>query len=201
MRLPVNISYILTDRRSKVTLVASLFIALLLGTLMKVVLDGAPTVTGYIAVGEVAAGDVITEANTHPVTLIQSEVRSLACASSIDGLVATRHIPPGALIVDSSVETSEDYLVKSADQRFVTLKLGIADADGWLAFPGDVVDLIHVDPQQLNPLKIMTGIVLHRLIWLNDRETFPSFAVLLVTEAQREYITSNRHVGRFELSH
>ncbi len=200
MKLSGNISYFLTDRRKKVTLIVAILIALSIVVLQNYLINSVPAVQLLLATQTIRIGEELSEENTKLVSLVQSEMKGFVHLTSAAEKIAIVNLEPGELILKKQVVDQGDYIEKTSEQRYLTLKLSMEQADGWRLSLGESIELIHYDEDQLNALKILKEIRVDDLIKISQNDDFPCYAVLLVTEEQRDYIVSNRHIGRFELS-
>ncbi len=200
MRLLENMNYWLTDRRKKMTLIVAIFAAILVIIIQSYLINQRPTKMVLIASNEINMGDFLTAENTKEMEVNETDFNDYEYIADYKGMVAVKNHLPGQLILKRSVVEESEYIAVEDDQRLVTIKLSIEEADGWCGEIGEIVEVSHFDKDKINPLKIFKGVRVYNLLRINENDDYPAFAVMLVTEEQRDYILANRNIGIFEIS-
>ena len=200
MRLLENMNYWLTDRRKKMTLVVAIFAAILVIILQSYLINQKPTTMVLIASSEINIGDYLTVDNTEVMEVNENEAEKFGYIMDYKGMVAVKNHLPGQMILKNNIVEESEYIAVEDFQRLVTMKLSIEEADGWCGKIGDIVEITHFDKTMINPLKIFKDAIVYNLLRINENDDYPAFAVMIVSEEQRDYILSNRNNGIFEIS-
>lgn len=200
MRLLENMNYWLTDRRKKMTLVVAIFAAIFVIILQSYLINQKPKTMVLIASSEINIGEYLTEDNTEEMEINETEAENYGYIMDYRGLIASKNHLPGQLILENNTVEESQYIAVEDFQRLVTMKLSIEEADGWCGRIGDTVEITHFDKNMINPLKVLEGAIVYDLLRINENDDYPAFAVIIVSEEQRDYILSNRNNGIFEIS-
>ena len=200
MRLLENMNYWLTDRRKKMSLVVAIFAAILVIILQSYLINQKPTTMVLIASSEINIGDYLTVDNTEVMEVNENEAEKFGYIMDYKGMIAVKNHLPGQMILKNNIVEESEYIAVEDFQRLVTMKLSIEEADGWCGKIGDIVEITHFDKTMINPLKIFKDAIVYNLLRINENDDYPAFAVMIVSEEQRDYILSNRNNGIFEIS-
>lgn len=159
----------------------------------------SPTESIYIAKEYIEKGEKITKENLTKIEIDKNVISQFNYSRIFEEFIAKRDIYPGEAIVKELLIKEDSILTKGKDQRYVTFKFGIVQANGWIAEKGDIVELIHVNFQEYIKIKILKNVIVYDYIYYGNDEV-PSYIILLVNEEQRTYILENREIGNFEIS-
>lgn len=195
-----RINWFWTDKRKRVLLLLAGALALVLAVAMAVPRQVEQTVPVLMATGDIAWGEALDAENTAQILLAGNVVQQAGYPTVPEGLFAGKAIRKGQLVLHGDVGDAQAISAQRDGLRLVTLRLDMTTADAWSCTPGGTVELVHWDPDQLNPLRILEDITVVRTVRVNERDLYPSYAVLSMTAAQRDYVLCNRVRGRFELS-
>ena len=200
MKLLENLHYQLIDNRKKLIFVLAVLISLLIIVAQVFLVNNNPKVSVLVVKEKMMQGETIDESKIDEILIDQSAAKKYEYINEIENLVAARELVPGELLLGGLTVEKDQFIKKDEKMRLVTIKLDIDKADSWIGQKGDVVEVAHYNEDEFNSLKIFEEIIIYDLIYLKSSDAYPRYAVLLVTEEQRNYIISNRGNGHFEIS-
>jgi|LGVF01.1.fsa_nt_gb hypothetical protein len=200
MKLLESLHYQLIDNRKKLIFVLAVLISLLIIAVQAYLVNNDSKVTVLVVNEKIMQGELINEGRIDRISIDQSLAKEYGYINDIKDLVAIRELIPGELLLSELTTNKDQFIKKDKEMRLVTIKLDIDKADSWIGQKGDQVEVAHFNDDEFNSLKIFEEIVVYDLIYMKASDDYPRYAVLLVTEEQRNYIISNRGNGHFEIS-
>lgn len=200
MKLLESLHYQLIDNRKKLIFVLAVLISLLIIAVQAYLVNNDSKVTVLVVNEKIMQGELINEGKIDRISIDQSLAKEYGYINDVKNLVATRELIPGELLLSELTINKDLFIKKEEEMRLVTIKLDIDKADSWIGQRGDQVEVAHFNEDEFNSLKIFKEVVVYDLIFMKSSDDYPRYAVLLVTEEQRNYIVSNRGKGHFEIS-
>ncbi len=200
MKLLESLHDQLIDNRKKLIFVLAVLISLLIIAVQAYLVNNDSKVTVLVVNEKIMQGELINEGRIDRISIDQSLAKEYGYINDIKDLVAIRELIPGELLLSELTTNKDQFIKKDKEMRLVTIKLDIDKADSWIGQKGDQVEVAHFNDDEFNSLKIFEEIVVYDLIYMKASDDYPRYAVLLVTEEQRNYIISNRGNGHFEIS-
>ncbi|MCK5763495.1 MAG: hypothetical protein KAH05_05195 [Clostridiales bacterium] len=200
MKLLESLHYQLIDNRKKLIFVLAVLISLLIIVVQAYLVNNDSKVTVLVVNEKIMQGELINESKIDRISIDQSLAKEYGYINDIKDLVAIRELIPGELLLSELTTNKDQFIKKDKEMRLVTIKLDIDKADSWIGQKGDQVEVAHFNDEEFNSLKIFEEVVVYDLIYMKAGDDYPKYAVLLVTEEQRNYIISNRGNGHFEIS-
>ncbi|MEA3423341.1 MAG: hypothetical protein U9Q80_06080 [Bacillota bacterium] len=200
MKLLENLHYQLIDNRKKLIFVLAVLISLLIIAVQAYLINNDSKVIVLVVNEKILQGELIDEAKIDRISIDQSLAKKYGYINDVKNLVATRELIPGELLLSELIVNKGRFIKKDEEMRLVTIKFDIDKADSWICQKGEKVEVAHFNEDEFNSLKIFDEIIVYDLIYMKSSDDYPRYAVLLVTEEQRNYIISNRGNGYFEIS-
>lgn len=200
MKLLENFHYRWIDSRKKIVFIIAVLISIGLIIMQSYFLKKETQISVYLAHENIAAGELLNEDNLEKVMLDEDIAIKYNYLIDIGNYVAKDNIQIGMMVISNMIVEMNQFIVKKEEDRLVTIKLEIDEADSWLAEKGDKIELAHYNEDEFDSMKIFKDIIVFDLIYMNNNDEFPEYAVLLVNEDLRSYIIANRDNGRFEIS-
>ncbi len=200
MKLRESLHYRLIDNRKKIIFILAVLVSLLIIAVQAYLVNNDSEITVLVVNEKIMQGELISEAKIDRISIDQDIAKEYGYINEFKDLVAIRELIPGELLLSNLTTDKDQFIKKDEEMRLVTIKLDIDKADSWVGQKGDTVEVAHFDEEEFNSLKIFEGVIVYNLIYMKPSDDYPRYAVLLVTEEQRNYIISNRGNGHFEIS-
>ena len=195
-----DLKYRWTDKKSKIVLIMAVLLSIGIVAFESYWVSKDPMEIVYYSKESLPKGTVLKMEMLESVRIDKKMAKQYHFAESVENAVLNKSLSAGQLILIDDMVSKDAFINKEENQRLVTLKLDVVNADGWQFQKGDIVEVTHFDKDEMMAFKIMKNIVVYNFIFNDSQKKYPQYVVLLVKQEQRDYILSHRHCGHFEIS-